>query len=102
MDLVLTGRSIGAREAEAMGLVTRVVPPEETLDAALELARTIASKAPVAVLAAKEAVRLAEELPLGAGLRHERRAFFGLFATDDQTEGMAAFAEKRPPEWKGR
>ena len=102
MDLVLTGRSIGAREAEAMGLVTRVVPPEETLDAALELARTIASKAPVAVLAAKEAVRLAEELPLSAGLRHERRAFFALFASDDQTEGMAAFVEKRPPEWKGR
>jgi enoyl-CoA hydratase len=102
MDLVLTGRTITAQEAEAMGLVSRVVPADETLDAALELAGTIAAKAPVAVLAAKEAVRLAEELPLGAGLRHERRAFFGLFATDDQTEGMAAFAEKRPPEWKGR
>jgi enoyl-CoA hydratase len=102
MELILTGRSISAREAEAMGLVTRVVPAEETLDAALDLARTIAAKAPVAVLAAKEAVRLAEELPLSAGLRHERRAFFALFASDDQTEGMAAFVEKRPPEWKGR
>jgi enoyl-CoA hydratase len=102
MDLILTGRTIKAREAEAMGLVSRVVPADETLDAALELARTIAAKPPVAVLAAKEAVRLAEELPLSAGLRHERRAFFALFATDDQTEGMAAFAEKRPPEWKGR
>jgi enoyl-CoA hydratase len=102
VDLVLTGRTITAHEAEAMGLVTRVVPADETLDAALELAGTIAAKAPVAVLAAKEAVRLAEELPLSAGLRHERRAFFALFASDDQTEGMAAFVEKRRPEWKGR
>ena len=102
MDLVLTGRTITAREAEAMGLVSRVVPAEETLDAALELARTIASRAPVAVLAAKEAVRLADELPLSAGLRHERRAFFALFASDDQAEGMAAFIEKRQPQWKGR
>ena len=102
LDLILTGRAITADEAASMGLVSRVVPADETLAAALDLARTIASKAPVAVLAAKEAVRLAEELPLEAGLRHERRAFFGLFATDDQTEGMAAFVEKRPPEWKGR
>ena len=102
MDLVLTGRTITAREAEAMGLVSRVVPAEETLDAALELARTIASRAPVAVLAAKEAVKLADELPLSAGLRYERQAFFDLFASDDQAEGMAAFIEKRRPEWKGR
>jgi enoyl-CoA hydratase len=102
MDLILTGRNITAREADAMGLVSRVVPAEETVSAALDLARTIAAKAPVAVLAAKEAVRLAEELPLTAGLRHERRAFFALFASDDQGEGMAAFVEKRQPEWKGR
>lgn len=102
MDLILTGRSIQAGDAEAMGLVSRVVPAAETLEAALELARTIASKAPVAVLAAKEAVRLAEELPLSAGLRHERRAFFALFASADQAEGMAAFVEKRNPQWKGR
>jgi enoyl-CoA hydratase len=101
MDLVLTGRTIGAREAEAMGLVSRVVPADETLDAAIELAATIAAKPPVAVLAAKEAVRLAEELPLSAGLRHERRAFFALFASEDQGEGMSAFVEKRRPEWKG-
>ena len=56
----------------------------------------------MAVLAAKEAVRLAEELPLSAGLRHERRAFFALFASADQAEGMAAFVEKRNPQWKGR
>jgi enoyl-CoA hydratase len=102
MDLVLTGRTISAAEAATMGLVSRVVPAEETLAAALELARTIAAKAPLAVLAAKEAVRLAEELPLSAGLRHERRAFFALFASDDQGEGMSAFVEKRRPEWKGR
>ena len=102
MDLVLTGRTITAREAETMGLVSRVVAPPETLPSALELAATIAAQAPVAVLAAKEAVRLAEELPLSGGLRHERRAFFALFATEDQTEGMAAFVEKRRPEWKGR
>jgi enoyl-CoA hydratase len=102
MDLVLTGRAITAAEAAAMGLVSRMVPADETLEVALQLGATIASKAPVAVLAAKEAVRLAEELPLSAGLRHERRAFFALFASDDQGEGMAAFVEKRRPEWKGR
>ncbi|MDQ3128806.1 MAG: enoyl-CoA hydratase-related protein, partial [Chloroflexota bacterium] len=101
-DLVLTGRTIGAADAAAMGLVSRVVPAADTLAAALELAGVIASKPPVAVLAAKEAVRLAEELPLSAGLRHERRAFFALFASDDQAEGMSAFVEKRRPEWKGR
>ena len=84
-----------------MGLVSRVVPADQTVGAALELGATIAAKAPVAVLAAKEAVRLADELPLSAGLRHERRAFFALFASDDQGEGMAAFVEKRRPEWKG-
>ena len=102
MDLILTGRTITAREAETMGLVSRVVPAERTLDEALALGAAVAAQAPVAVLAAKEAVRLAEELPLGDGLRHERRAFFALFATEDQTEGMAAFVEKRRPEWKGR
>ena len=102
MDLILTGRNLGAREAESMGLVSRVVPADETLEAALDVARTIAAQAPIAVLAAKEAVRLAEELPLSAGLRHERRAFFALFASADQREGMAAFVEKRRPEWKGR
>jgi enoyl-CoA hydratase len=102
MDLVLTGRTITAGEALAMGLLSRVVPADATLDEALELARTISAKAPVAVVAAKEAVKLAEELPLSAGLRQERRAFFALFATEDQGEGMSAFVEKRRPEWKGR
>jgi enoyl-CoA hydratase len=102
MDLVLTGRTITAAEADRMGLVSRVVASDDTVDEALELARRIAGQAPVAVLAAKEAIKQADELPLSAGLRHERRAFFLLFASDDQEEGMAAFVEKRPPQWKGR
>ena len=102
MDLVLTGRTIGAVEAERIGLVSRVVAPDRTLDEAIELAKRIAAQAPVAVLAAKEAIKQADELPLSAGLQHERRAFFLLFASDDQGEGMAAFVEKRPPQWKGR
>lgn len=102
MELILTGRSIAAHEAEAMGLVTKVVAAEETLDAALELAARIAAQAPLAVRAAKEAIRQADELPLSAGLAFERRAFFLLFGTEDQAEGMAAFTEKRPARWSGR
>lgn len=102
MDLILTGRTIGAVEAERIGLVSRVAAPEETLAEAIELASRIASQAPVAVLAAKEAIKQAGELPLSAGLQHERRAFYLLFASEDQGEGMAAFVEKRPPQWKGR
>ncbi len=102
MDLILTGRTIRAGEAEAMGLVSRVVPAEQTLSEALGLAGRIAGQPPIAVLAAKEAIKQADEIPLAAGLRHERRAFYLLFASDDQGEGMAAFVEKRPPQWKGR
>jgi len=102
MELILTGRSIGAREAEGLGLVTAVVPDEATIQAALELGARIAAMPPVAVAAAKAAVRRAEEVPLSEGLRWERQTFFLLFATEDQTEGMAAFVEKRPPKWNGR
>jgi enoyl-CoA hydratase len=102
MDLILTGRTIGAVEAERIGLVSRVVAPDDTLDTAIELASRIAGQPPVAVLAAKEAIKQADELPLSAGLQHERRAFYLLFASEDQGEGMAAFVEKRPPQWKGR
>jgi len=102
MELVLTGGTIGAREAETHGLVSRVVPSEATVPAALELAARIAAMPPVAVIAAKAAVNRAEELPLEAGLEFERRNFYLLFATEDQREGMAAFTEKRPPAWKGR
>jgi enoyl-CoA hydratase len=102
MALILTGRSISADEAEAAGLVTRVVPADATLDAALELAAQIASMPPLAVRAAKRAVRLAAERPLTDGLTAERDAFFSLFDTDDQSEGMAAFVDKRTPVWTGR
>lgn len=102
MELVLTGRSIGAREAEAHGLVTRVVPDAEVLPDALRLGAEIAAMPPLAVMAAKEAVNRAEELPLEAGLEHERRLFYLLFSTEDRREGMAAFIEKRPPAWTGR
>jgi enoyl-CoA hydratase len=102
MELVLTGRRIDAAEADRLGLVTRVVPASETLDAALELAATVATMPPLAVRAAKAAVRAVQELPLTQGLRHERDAFEALFATADQREGMAAFLEKRKATWAGR
>lgn len=102
MEMILTGRTMGAREAEAHGLLTRVVPAEATVNTALELAGRIAAMPPVAVLAAKAAVNRAEELSLEAGLEFERRSFYLLFDTDDQAEGMAAFTEKRPPHWQGR
>lgn len=102
MELILTGRNIDAREAEAHGLVTSIVPAEATVEAALDLASRIAALPPVAVRAAKEAVNQAFELSLEAGLQFERRNFFLLFASEDQREGMAAFSEKRPPSWRGR
>jgi enoyl-CoA hydratase len=102
MELILTGRSLSAREAEAAGLVSLVVPSEETVDRALELAGRIAAMPPLAVRAAKAMVNEAADSLLTEGLAAERQAFFDLFATADQTEGMAAFAEKRPPAWQGR
>jgi enoyl-CoA hydratase len=102
MAMILTGESIGAMEAHALGLVTRVVPAEATIDAALELAARIATMPPIAVRAAKAAVLAADEANLSEGLSRERAAFFGLFDTDDQAEGMAAFSEKRSPTWSGR
>ncbi|HTC85733.1 MAG TPA: enoyl-CoA hydratase-related protein, partial [Candidatus Acidoferrum sp.] len=88
--------------AEAIGLVSRVVPAEVTVDAALELAAEIAAMPPLAVAAAKKAIDMAFDLPLRDGLRTERQAFFELFASEDQAEGMTAFVEKRPPNWTGR
>jgi enoyl-CoA hydratase len=102
MELILTGRNLPAKEAEAHGLVSRLVAREETLTVALELAATIAALPPLAVRAAKEAVNRAFELSLEAGLEFERRNFFVLFDSEDQKEGMRAFVEKRPPTWKGR
>jgi Enoyl-CoA hydratase/carnithine racemase len=101
MELILTGRTIGADEAQHAGLVTRVVPAATTVDAALELAVRIAAMPPLAVRAAKRAIRDAAELPLAYGLAAERQAFFALFDSHDQHEGMAAFIEKRPAVWTG-
>jgi enoyl-CoA hydratase len=102
MDLILTGRFINAQEAEKAGLVARIVPTELYLDEAMKMAVQIASMPPLAVQMAKDAVLNAFETTLQAGLLNERKNFYMLFATEDQKEGMAAFAEKRPPVWKGK
>ena len=102
MELILTGRQMTAREAFDAGLVTSVVPAAATVDAALELAQRIAGMPPLAVRAAKAAVLDASDRQLADGLVRERATFFGLFDTQDQAEGMAAFTEKRPPVWSGR
>lgn len=102
MDLCLTGRMMDAAEAERCGLVARVVPAEKLMEETLAAAKKIASMGRLAVIANKEAVNAAFETPLNEGLRLERRLFYGLFATEDQKEGMAAFIEKRPPAFKHR
>jgi enoyl-CoA hydratase len=102
MAMILTGEPIGARDAERAGLVARVTPDELVVEDALELAATIATKSPIALRLAKEAVNAAYEMPLTDALAHERRLFYLLFASEDQKEGMAAFLEKRPPDFKGR
>ncbi|KAJ7647573.1 enoyl-CoA hydratase [Roridomyces roridus] len=101
MEMVLTGRNISAQEAEQWGMVSRVVGEGEgqVVKEAIEMAKTIASKGQIAVQAGKEVVNAAYELNLAEGLRFERRIFHGLFATKDQKEGMAAFAEKRKAEF---
>lgn len=95
MDLILTGRMMGAEEAERAGLVARIVPAADLLAEALKTAATIAAMSLPAVLMAKEAVNRAFETTLTEGIRHERRLFYSLFATNDQKEGMSAFIEKR-------
>ena len=102
MELCLTGRMMDAAEAEAAGLVARVVPAGELLDEALKVGAKIAAMPPLAAIACKEAVNAAFETPLAEGLRFERRLFAGLFGTEDQKEGMAAFAEKRAGKFTGR
>ena len=102
MDLVLTGRTMDAREAESAGLVSRVVPDDQVLPEALVAAAAIASYGRAAVTAARECVDRALETGLRDGLRFERRVFHALFATEDQTEGMSAFLEKRTPKFTGR
>jgi len=101
MDVILSGRFLGAKEALALGLVSRVVPREHWFDAALALAQDLARKPPIALQLAKEAVTKAHELALEQGIQHERKLFYMLFATDDQKEGMRSFVEKRKPTFKG-
>ena len=102
MEMCLTGRMMKAEEAERAGLVSRIVPAAELIDDALKTAATIAAMAPLAVLANKEMVNAAFETGLAQGVQFERRLFHGLFGTEDQKEGMAAFVEKRPGKWEGR
>jgi len=102
MELVLTGRLMGAEEAERCGLVARILPADGLLEEALKTAQTIAGLSLPAVLMAKEAVERAYETPLSEGVRFERRLFYSLFATHDQKEGMTAFIEKRPPRFEHR
>ena len=101
MDVILTGRFLTAAEALAAGLVSRVVPPEHYFSEALNIAQALASKGPIALRLAKEAVLKAFDTTLAQGLEHERKLFYMLFGTQDQKEGMRAFAEKRKPQFKG-
>jgi len=102
MEMCLTGRMMDAAEAERSGLVAKVVPADQLLEEALKTAEAVAAMPPLAAIAVKEQVNAALELPLSQGIRFERRLFHGLFGTEDQKEGMTAFVEKRPGNWKGR
>jgi enoyl-CoA hydratase len=102
MEMILTGRMMDAAEAERSNLVCRVVPAAELIAEALKMGEKIASLSAPSVAMAKEAVNVAYETTLHEGVRFERRLFLSLFSTEDQKEGMAAFAEKRPAQWKHR
>ena len=102
MEMCLTGRMMDAAEAERSGLIARVVPAAELIEEALKTAATIAEMPPLAAIANKEMVNAAFETGLAQGILFERRLFHGLFGTEDQKEGMAAFVEKRPGKWTGR
>jgi enoyl-CoA hydratase len=102
MEMVLTGRMISADEALRWGLINKVVPVESYLQEAKSWAKEIASKPPVAVKLGKESVLKSFDTTIEGGLEFERKNFYLLFASDDQKEGMNAFAAKRKPEWKGK
>ena len=100
MEMCLTGRMMKAEEAERVGLVSRIVPAADLLDEALKTADTIAKMSRPIAYMVKEAINYAYETPLTEGIRFERRLFHGTFGTEDQKEGMAAFVEKRQPDFK--
>ena len=102
MEMVLNNRTLSAQEALDFGLVNRVVPVERYLEEALALATQIAERAPLALRMGKESVNRAFETHLSDGIAEERQAFYFLFASEDQKEGMRAFGEKRKPKWKGK
>ena len=102
MEWILTGNIYSAQEAFQAGLVNKVIPAAELLNEAKKLALKIAEKSPIAVTAAKKAILASLELPLEEGIQKERQLFYGLFDSEDQKEGMRAFLEKRPPEFKGK
>jgi enoyl-CoA hydratase len=102
MEMILNDRRLSAQEAYQFGMVNRVVPVQTYLEESLKLAEEIASRAPVAVRAAKKMINQTFERTLAEGLAAEKQEFYNLFATEDQKEGMRAFIEKRNPEWKGR
>ena len=102
MEMILNDRRLTAQEAYQFGMVNRVIPVEEYLEAALKLAEEIASRAPMAVRDAKKMINQTYERFLADGLAEEKQVFYNLFATEDQKEGMKAFTEKRKPEWKGK
>jgi len=100
MEMCLTGRMMDAEEAERSGLVARVIPAADLVDEAIKTAETIASMSLPIAMMTKEAIDRADEVSLSEGIRFERRVFHAMFATQDQKEGMAAFIEKRKPEFK--
>lgn len=102
MDMILTGRMMDAQEAERSGLVSRVYPLDDLMDEVLKIATAIAEMSMPSVMIAKEAVNRAYETTLREGILFERRTFHGLFSTEDQTEGMQAFLEKRLPKFKNK
>ena len=102
MEMILTGKSISADEAYRIGLVNHVVPPESLMEEAKKIATDIASKPPISIRSAKEAILKAQDTTLEVGLEFERKAFYMLFATEDGKEGMKAFLEKRKPTFKGK
>ena len=102
MEMCLTGRMMDSEEAERAGLVSRIVPADELIDEAVRTATAIANMAPLAVKANKEMVNAAFETGLAMGVQFERRLFHGLFGSEDQSEGMAAFVDKRDGRWTGR